>query len=578
MVILNCTVLPFECRSALTDFALKTHLSQFGTELEPALGNQTVCSRQSRILTSLYRKRSMDNICELKLTIFAGMHRIMDRALYLQQAVEGLIGVLAQVVPLSTAAVVLKSTEVRYFLSPASNGSNADSERSMRNLYKTGFDLVFRVPQPFVVLGDNPRPLLLERKTLHSIQKEHVRLCGCPITLGDEVLGVIMVDRLFGDQVPLFEDMQFLSILASFVAQVFSLESQVRRREEALATENLTLRAKLSEEHLGLICMGRSEAARKLESEIRKAAPAEAPVMLLGEPGTGKSSIAQIIHELSGRTAFPFVKLHCFLPEDLLEKDLFGSSAKSFLDDRLGDGLSAFDRAAGGSLLLDEVGELSIHHQIKLLDMVDKLRPARGGAATRPKGLDVRLITTAGLGLPEAVANGSFRKDLQNQLGTLLIHVPSIRERREDIPFLIKHFLDSVCMEQGKKVHFGRRVLKELIEHDWPGNMAEIKNTVIRLVIMADGAEVEPGDLASVFDPNRVAPSVPTGMEGICSMSRLDQMERKEVSAALERNKWIRRKAANDLGLTFRQMNYRVKKFGLDTLIRENRGKTRSSL
>jgi Nif-specific regulatory protein len=323
--------------------------------------------------------------------------------------------------------------------------------------------------------------------------------------------------------------------------------------------------------------MGRSEAARKLESDIRKAAPAEAPVMLLGESGTGKSSIAQIIHELSGRTAFPFVKLHCFLPEDLLENDLFGSSAKSFLNDRLDCGLTAFDRAAGGTLLLDEVGELTVPHQIKLLDMLDRVRPA-GSAATRPKGLDVRLVATAGVDLLEAVSAGSFRKDLLNRLGTLLIHVPSIRERKEDIPFLIKHFLDSVCMEQGKKVHLSRKVMKELTEHDWPGNMAEIKNTVIRLVIMADGAEVEPADLAAVLDPKRSANSGSTGLEGICNLSRLDQMERKEVSAALERNKWIRRKAANDLGLTFRQMNYRVKKFGLDSLIRENRARSRNSI
>ena len=113
-------------------------------------------------------------------------------------------------------------------------------------------------------------------------------------------------------------------MLASFIAQVLSLESQVKRREEALVRENLALRAKISEEHLGLVCLGKSEAGRKLEAEIRKAAPTEAPVLIWGEPGTGKSSIAQIIHELSGRASFPFVKVHCSLPEDLLEKELFG--------------------------------------------------------------------------------------------------------------------------------------------------------------------------------------------------------------------------------------------------------------
>ena len=166
-------------------------------------------------------------------------------------------------------------------------------ELRIRHLYKTGFDLVFRIPQPFVVLRDSSRPLFLDRKALHSIQKEQVRLFGSPVILGDEVMGAIMVDRLFGDRVPLVEDVQFLSMLASFIAQVFSLESQAKRREESLAKENLALRAKISEEHLGLVCLGKSEAARKLEAEIRKAAPTEAPVLLWGEPGTGKSSIAQ---------------------------------------------------------------------------------------------------------------------------------------------------------------------------------------------------------------------------------------------------------------------------------------------
>jgi len=119
--------------------------------------------------------------------------------------------------------------------------------------------------------------------------------------------------------------------------------------------------------------------------------------------------------------------------------------------------------------------------------------------------------------------------------------------------------------------------LKKLCEHDWPGNIAEMKNTVIRLVIMADGAEVGAEALASILDPKPIAGSGATGREPISAWSRLDEMERKEVSAALERNSWIRRKAANDLGLTWRQMNYRVKKFGLDALIKENRtGKHRA--
>ncbi len=519
----------------------------------------------------------MDNLCELKLSIISLIHRIIDRAIYPEQAIDGLLRVLSQGVPESTAAIIISSSaEVRFFFTPSRDDSSTDTEQRIRSLYKTGFDLVFRIPQPFVVLQDSPRPLFLDRKALHSVKKEQVRLFGSPIIIADEVVGAIMVDRLFGEHVPLVEDVQFLSILASFIAQVLSLESQVKRREEALIKENLAFRAKIFEEHLGAVCLGKSAAARKLEAEIRKTAPTEASVLIWGEPGTGKSSIAQIIHELSGRASFPFVKVHCSLPEDLLEKELFGNGQafhNGYIDE-LHAPRNAFDKAAGGTLLVDEAGDLSTAHQVKLLDFLDRLQAGSFGI-TRPKGVDVRLVTVSSVNLFEAAASGSFRKDLLNRLGTLLIHVPSVRERKDDIPFFIGHFFEHACREQGRKAQLSARVLKKLCEYDWPGNIAEIKNTVIRMVSMAAGPEIEAEDLASILDPKPAAASGRANLEAISAWSRLDEIERKEVSAALERNRWIRRRAADDLGLTFRQMNYRVKKFGLDELIREHRTRTR---
>lgn len=517
----------------------------------------------------------MDNLCELKLNIFSVMHRMIDRALYLEQAIEGMLGVLSQAVPRATAAIIVSNREeVRFFITPSGQDSRGDTEQMIRTLYKTEFDLVLRIPQPFVVLRDNPRPLFLDRKALHSIQKEQVRLLGAPITLSDEVMGAIIMDDLFGDQAPLADDMQFLSMLASFVARVLSLQSQVKRREETLVRENLALRAKISEEHLGLVCLGKSIAGRRLEAQIRKAAPTEAPVLIWGEPGTGKSSVARIVHELSGRASSPFVKVHCSFPEDLLETELFGSGTGFHNGGMDEPSRGAFDRAAGGTLLLDEAGDLSAAHQVKLLDFLDKLQ-AGGFGTTKPKGAAVRLIAVSSGSLSDAAAAGSFRKDLLSRLSTLPIHVPSIRDRKEDIPLLIGHFLEDACREQGRTTQLSPHAFKKLCEYDWPGNLAEMKNALIRLVIMAEGEEIEPGDLASIFDPNRAAGYGPKGLGSISAWSRLDEIERKEVSAALERNKWIRRRAADDLGLTFRQMNYRVKKFGLDRLIKENRPRTR---
>jgi len=516
----------------------------------------------------------MDDLCELKFNIVSLMHRLIDRALYPEQAIDALLGVLSRAFAHSTAAVIISSSdEVRFFFTPSRDGSDTETKKRIRSFYKTGFDLILRTPHPFVVPGGDPRPLFLDRKALRAIKKDQVRLFGSPVILFDEVVGAVMAERLFTDRVALVEDVEFLSMLSSFIAQVLSLESQVKRREEALIKENLALRAKISEEHLGLVCLGNSEACRKLEAEMRKAAPSDAPVLIWGEPGSGKSIIAQIVHELSRRDPFPFVKVHCSLPENLLEKELFGNGGgfhSGGIDEHHAH-RTAFEKASGGTLLLDEIGDLSPAHQVKLLDILDRLEVGRF-SIVRPKSADVRLAAASSVNLSEAAF---FRKDLLHRLSTLVIHVPSMRERKEDIPFLIRRFLADACREQGRKVQLSACVLKKLCEYDWPGNITEIKNTVIRLVIMAEGAEIEAEDLESILDPKWTATAGTTDLEDISAWSRLDEIERREVSAALERNRWIRRKAADDLGLTFRQMNYRVKKFGLDGLIKENRARSR---
>ena len=333
----------------------------------------------------------------------------------------------------------------------------------------------------------------------------------------------------------------------------------------------------MSKEHLGLVCLGKSEAAKKLEADIRKAAPTGAPILLWGEPGTGKSSIARIIHQLSGRGSSPFVKVRCSLPEELLEKELFGS-ARGFLNDGIEGSHAfpgAFERAAGGTLLLDDIGDLSASHQVNLLDALDRLEHGsygipgvRGDWLQAHRFRERKPVRSRG--------SGFFPKGPSQQDQHLAYSSTVDQGEKEDIAFLIRHFLEDICREMGKNVQLGASVLKKFCEQDWPGNIAEIRNALIRLVIMANGPELGAEDLASDFDAGRTENSG-AGSETISALSRLEEFDRKEVSAALERNNWIRRKAARDLGLTFRQMNYRVKKFGLDSFIRENRTKSRNT-
>ena len=255
--------------------------------------------------------------------------------------------------------------------------------------------------------------------------------------------GAIVVDRLFGNWATLEEDIQFLSIIANLIAQVATLELHAKRREEVLAKENTFLRARLTDERLGLACLGKSSKIKQLEEAIRKSAPSDAPILLCGEPGTGKAFIAGIIHELSGRAAQPLVNVHCSLPEDLLDEELFGN-ANNYPQKEAAAKPTLFDKAKGGALFLNEVGELSLSLQSKMVEFIERNEWA-DLRISRTKGADIRLIGSTSGNLPESVARGTFRRDLLDKLNVLLIQVPPLRERKEDIPFLIKRFLDEAC-------------------------------------------------------------------------------------------------------------------------------------
>lgn len=505
-----------------------------------------------------------DNISELKLEVLSAIYRIIGRALHLEHTVEDIVGILSSSLRTRAAEVILRSREKTHFISSPANHDDAGLSVEIHNLHKTRLGIIFQLAQPFALLHLKAKPFFLDRKTLHSVQKNQVRLFGAPITLGNTLIGVITVDRIFDERVPFEEDVGFLMLISDIIAQIASLDQHAGRKEELLVQENMALRAKISREHLGSVCMGHSPAMHQLVETIRKVANSTAPILLWGESGTGKTYISRIIHELGPRAANPFVIVHCSLPEDLLEQELFGAFP---LPGAPAASPCLLEKAAGGTLYLDEVGDLTMPHQIRLLEILDQSESNNFGIG-KAKGTDVRLIGSTGRDLFEAAASGFFRKDLLHRLNALPVRVPSVRERKDDIPYLIDFFLNRACKEYGHELRITSQALDRLAEYDWPGNLHEMKNSIIRLVVMAAGSEIRVEDLPIVFNPafgsGSEAPVQPT-------LSRLDEMERKEVSAALERNKWIQRKAASELGLTFRQLNYRVKKFGLERMIHENR-------
>ncbi len=505
---------------------------------------------------------------ELELKVLYEISKIIGQALDLDQAMEAVLAILSDSLAMQRGTVTLKDPETGHLRICASHGlSPEERQRGIYRLDEGVTGLIFRTAQPFVVPDVSQEPLFLNKTKSRNINKGQISFIGVPIILHGAPMGVLSVDRLYGEDISFEEDVRFLSIVATLIVQFVSLNLQVRAREEHLRQENLSLRVELSEKSPNLVLVGRSPAIAEARQLIKKVAPVRAGVLLVGESGTGKTLMARLIHELSPRAKYPFLKINCAsLPENVLESELFGQEKGA----APGVGRAKpgrLEEADGGSIFLDEVEELSLPLQAKVLRFLQEREFERLGSA-RTRKVDVRIIAATARELTEPVTAGAFSEDLYYLLSVFPIRVPPLRDRREDIPPLLDHFLDKVSEEYARRFYFTQKAQSVLQDYGWPGNVREMENLVERLCIMVEGSEIDLKDLPAFLSPARTKAEP----EDQAFLSRLKEMEKREIMAALERNHWIQSQAAMDLGLTLRQIGYRVKQFGLERVIKEQRG------
>jgi Nif-specific regulatory protein len=384
--------------------------------------------------------------------------------------------------------------------------------------------------------------------------------------------GVLTVDRLFGDDVSFEEDIRFLSVLATLIAQFLTLHKEIEKKEAKLLKENESLKAKIHQIHDGHYIIGHSKPMQEVFSIVDKISKSSATALLLGESGTGKELVARAIHESSNRKNQAFIKVNCAaLPETLLESELFGHEKGAFTGAHA-TRPGRFELADGGSIFLDEIGEMPLSLQAKMLRVLQERQFERiGGSKTFD--VDVRVVAATNVSLEDAVHQGRFRADLYYRLNVVPIILPPLRERKDDIPLLFNHFLGKSNERNSKEVKMTSELLDFLMTYSWPGNVREMQNLVERMVILAEGDRITLDDLpANIHLSGGVDPlqavdaevSVHPGASPPASGRSLSQIEKEEVKAALIRNGWVQVRAARELGLTQRQMGYRIKKYGLN--------------
>jgi len=303
--------------------------------------------------------------------------------------------------------------------------------------------------------------------------------------------------------------------------------------------------------------VGQSLVMRDLFRQMLKAAPTQATVLISGENGTGKELAATAIYEHSLRKGQPFLKLNCVaIPEGLLESELFGHEKGAFTG-AAAQKKGKFELADGGTIFMDEIGDMPLATQAKLLRILQEKEFERVGGA-RPIKVDVRFIAATNKDLETLVKKGEFREDLYFRLNVFPIYLPPLRERREDIPLLCRHFLSGSLVSE-----ISPRALQLLVGYPWPGNVRELQNAIERAAILAENGAIEAAHLPAQVQMAFSGGGIPSS-DAAALDDRLDAIEKGLIIEALSRAGGIQVRAAELLGINQRSLWHRIKKLGID--------------
>jgi two-component system response regulator AtoC len=337
---------------------------------------------------------------------------------------------------------------------------------------------------------------------------------------------------------------------------------------EKLRREVTRLRKRVKADQRYPEIVAKSAGMREALELSTKVAQHPSTVLVTGESGTGKELIARLTHTAGPRASQPFVPINCgAIPENLLESELFGHVKGAFTGAHVDRG-GLFEEADGGTLFLDEIGELPAQLQVKLLRALQEGEIRRVGDSSAPRKVDVRIIAATARDLEQEVRDGAFRSDLYYRINVVRIHIPPLRQRTEDIPFLTRHFIDRFAKQLGINVSgFEPAAMKLLLAHPWYGNVRQLENVVERAMVLSEGSTVRPEDLpdfirhpeASVEGPLDALPA-----DELSIKKQTAELESRLIARALQVTDGNRTKAAELLDLSYRALLYKIRDYGLD--------------
>ncbi|OGC12187.1 sigma-54-dependent Fis family transcriptional regulator [candidate division WOR-1 bacterium RIFOXYA12_FULL_52_29] len=480
-------------------------------------------------------------------------------SLDLEKTLNSILKVLADSLEMQRGTITL--------VDPATNdlrievASGLTREEKERGRYKIGEGITGRVVatgQAMVIPDIEAEPLFLNRTQARRNLKERKFAFLCvPIKVGNKVIGALSVDRLFKGTVSYEEDIRVLTIIAAMVGQAVKLRELAEKDKEIVVSENIKLKRELKGKYkFGNIIYGSSVMEAVMAGAVQVADSA-ATVLLGGESGTGKELVASAIHYASPRHEKPFIKVACAaLPENLLESELFGYERGAFtgaMERRSG----RFELANGGTIFLDEIGDLSVATQVKLLRVLQEREFERLGGSQTIK-IDVRVICATHRDLEAMVKEGKFREDLYYRINVFPIILPPLRERKEDIPLLVDYFIDKYTRINKRKIKgVNRAALDHLMAYGFPGNVRELENIIERAAVLCQKEIITPKELPANLTAHK---EFDLNIQGASLPDVVASLEKQKIEEALKRFK-TQRLAARSLGLTERMLGYKIVKY-----------------
>jgi len=439
---------------------------------------------------------------------------------------------------------------------------------------------VFLNKKPVFIPSAKNEPGFLNRMKLVTEDLDLGFYC-CPILSGMDVVGVFSIFTYIQDKNYANEIIEFLQILSTFISQAITIQKLIEEETKPFIVENIRLRQELSKKYRFGNLIGKSPQMLDLFEQIELIAESKSSVLLIGESGTGKELIASAIHYNSPRKDMPFIKINCAaIPETLLESELFGYRKGAFTG-ATSDKKGKFEIADGGTIFLDEIGEMSLPLQAKLLRVLQEkeVEPIGG----KPKKVDIRIIAATNADLEELIQQKRFRLDLYYRLNVIRLDIPPLRERKEDILLLTKYFIEKYSQENDKDIHsITPEAIKLLESYDWPGNVRELENLIERAVVLNQTGYLDVKDFPEVLEKISSLEKVPYLIssgdvefssipeqsldlyDGRVYETVIGEVEKKLILYALKKFKYTKTKASKFLGINRNTLEKRIKELKIE--------------